>query len=209
MLSSHIKRQMTQGLQAPLDELGIARAYMDLISRMLANPPQIALAQMNLVRDCVALWQQSMLGLMGKQPFPFDLLFWNSDSTRMPYKMHSFYLRNMYMGNLLRVPGGITLAGVPIDLAQVKVPSYFISTAEDHIAPWKGTYLGATALGGPVRFVLGGSGRATLQASSTRLRPTSMATGPTPPRRCPPTPIPGWPRRCSTRAAGGPTGRPG
>lgn len=96
--------------------------------------------------------------LMGKQPFPFDLLYWNADSTRMPYKMHSFYLRNMYMGNLLREPGGITLAGVPIDLSKVKIPSYFISTAEDHIAPWRGTYLGAGALGGPVRFVLGGSG---------------------------------------------------
>jgi polyhydroxyalkanoate synthase len=96
--------------------------------------------------------------LMGKEPFPFDLLFWNSDSTRMPYKMHSFYLRNMYMKNLLRVPGGITLLDTPIDLSKVKVPSYFISTIEDHIAPWKGTYLGSNALGGPVRFVLGGSG---------------------------------------------------
>lgn len=96
--------------------------------------------------------------LMGKEPFPFDLLYWNSDSTRMPAKMHSFYLRNMYMKNLLRVPGGIELGGVPIDLTQVKAPAYFISTVEDHIAPWKSTYKGATALGAPVRFVLGGSG---------------------------------------------------
>ncbi len=96
--------------------------------------------------------------LMGKDPFPFDLLYWNSDSTRMPFKMHSFYLRNMYLKNLLRVPGGITLLDTPIDLSKVKTPSYFISSAEDHIAPWKGTYLGAGALGGPVRFVLGGSG---------------------------------------------------
>jgi poly[(R)-3-hydroxyalkanoate] polymerase subunit PhaC len=96
--------------------------------------------------------------LMGKEPFPFDLLYWNADSTRMPAKMHSYYLRNMYMKNLLRVPGGIELAGVPIDLSKVKVPAYFISTAEDHIAPWKSTYKGAQALGGKVRFVLGGSG---------------------------------------------------
>ncbi len=96
--------------------------------------------------------------LMGKEPFPFDLLFWNSDSTRMPYKMHSFYLRNMYLKNLLRVPGGITLEGVPIDMSLNKAPSYFIATLEDHIAPWKGSYLGANALGGPTRFVLGGSG---------------------------------------------------
>ena len=96
--------------------------------------------------------------LMGKEPFPFDLLYWNADSTRMPAKMHSYYLRNMYMKNLLRVPGGIELGGVPIDLSKVKVPAYFISTAEDHIAPWKSTYKGAQALGGDVRFVLGGSG---------------------------------------------------
>jgi poly[(R)-3-hydroxyalkanoate] polymerase subunit PhaC len=96
--------------------------------------------------------------LLGKDPFPFDLLYWNSDSTRMPAKMHSFYLRNMYMKNLLGVPGGIELAGVPIDLSKVKLPAYFISTVEDHIAPWKTTYKGAGYLGGTVRFVLGGSG---------------------------------------------------
>jgi polyhydroxyalkanoate synthase len=96
--------------------------------------------------------------LMGKDPFPFDLLYWNSDSTRMPARMHSFYLRNMYIKNLLGVPGGITLGGVPIDLSKVKTPAYFISTAEDHIAPWKTTYVGSRYLGGSVRFVLGGSG---------------------------------------------------
>ncbi len=96
--------------------------------------------------------------LMGKDPFPFDLLYWNSDSTRMPARMHSFYLRNMYLKNKLGVPGAVTLAGVPVDLSQVKVPAYFISTVEDHIAPWKTTYKGAQYLGGDVRFVLGGSG---------------------------------------------------
>ncbi|MDR1646692.1 MAG: class I poly(R)-hydroxyalkanoic acid synthase [Zoogloeaceae bacterium] len=96
--------------------------------------------------------------LMGKQPFPFDLLFWNSDSTRLPAAMHSFYLRNMYLENRLKDPGGITLGGVPIDIRRVKVPCYFISTIEDHIAPWKSTYLGARLPAGPVRFVVGGSG---------------------------------------------------
>jgi polyhydroxyalkanoate synthase len=96
--------------------------------------------------------------LMGKEPFPFDLLYWNSDSTRMPAAMHSFYLRNMYLGNKLREPGAVTLGGVPLDLSMVKVPAYFISTVEDHIAPWKSTYKGARLLGGKVRFVLGGSG---------------------------------------------------
>ena len=96
--------------------------------------------------------------LMGKDPFPFDLLYWNSDSTRMPAKMHSFYLRNMYMENKLAEPGGIEIDGTPIDLGKVKIPCYFISAIEDHIAPWKSTYTGARNFGGPVRFVLGGSG---------------------------------------------------
>jgi polyhydroxyalkanoate synthase len=100
--------------------------------------------------------------LLGKDPFPFDLLYWNADSTRMPARMHSFYLRNMYIKNLLGEPGGIELDGVPIDLGAVTTPSYFISTVEDHIAPWKSTYKGARYLGaasnGAVRFVLGGSG---------------------------------------------------
>jgi polyhydroxyalkanoate synthase len=96
--------------------------------------------------------------LMGKDPFPFDLLYWNSDSTRMPARMHSYYLRNMYIKNLLGVPGGLSMEGVAIDLSKVKLPAYFISTAEDHIAPWKTTYKGSRYLGGGVRFVLGGSG---------------------------------------------------
>ncbi|MBN8929595.1 MAG: class I poly(R)-hydroxyalkanoic acid synthase, partial [Rhodospirillales bacterium] len=96
--------------------------------------------------------------LLGNDPFPFDLLYWNADSTRMPARMHSFYLRKMYQQNLLAKPGGITLAGVPIDLGAVKTPAYFLSTREDHIAPWKSTYRGTQLLGGPKRFVLAASG---------------------------------------------------
>jgi polyhydroxyalkanoate synthase subunit PhaC len=96
--------------------------------------------------------------LLGQEPFPFDLLYWNSDATRMPPAMHSFYLRNMYQKNLLAQPGGISMKGVPIDLRQVKVPCYFLSCREDHIAPWMSTYKGAKTFGGPVRFVLAASG---------------------------------------------------
>jgi polyhydroxyalkanoate synthase subunit PhaC len=96
--------------------------------------------------------------LLGNDPFPFDLLYWNADSTRMPARMHSFYLRKMYQENLLSQPNGISLAGVPIDLGKVKTPAYFLSTREDHIAPWKSTYRGTQLLGGPKRFVLAASG---------------------------------------------------
>jgi polyhydroxyalkanoate synthase len=96
--------------------------------------------------------------LLGKEPLAFDLLYWNSDSTRMPAKMHSYYLREMYMNNKLVQSGGIEIDGIPIDLSKVKTPSYFLSTREDHIAPWRSTFIGAKYLPGPVRFVLGGSG---------------------------------------------------
>jgi polyhydroxyalkanoate synthase subunit PhaC len=96
--------------------------------------------------------------LLGNEPFPFDLLYWNADSTRMPARMHSFYLRSMYQENLLKDPGGVTLAGVPIDLQKIKTPAYFLSTREDHIAPWKSTYRGTQLLSGPKRFVLAASG---------------------------------------------------
>ena len=96
--------------------------------------------------------------LKGDDPFPFDLLYWNQDSTNMPAKMHSFYLRNMYQRNLLREPGGITLDGVPIDLRKVVIPACFVSAMEDHIAPWKSTYRGVHLHSGQSKFILGGSG---------------------------------------------------
>jgi len=116
-------------------------------------------ATFNLLRANDLVWSFVVNNyLLGKDPFPFDLLYWNSDSTRMPAKMHSFYLRNMYLANRLKDPGGITLGGVPIDLRSISLPAYFISTVEDHIAPWKSTYKGARVLAGATRFVLGGSG---------------------------------------------------
>ncbi len=96
--------------------------------------------------------------LLGKDPFPFDLLYWNADTTRMTPAMHSFYLRKMYLENKLVEPGGITLDGVALDLGKIKVPSYVISTREDHIAPWKSTYAAANLYKGPVKFVLAASG---------------------------------------------------
>ena len=96
--------------------------------------------------------------LMGKDPFPFDLLYWNADATRMPAAMHSYYLRNMYQQNLLCQPGGIVLDNVPIDLRQVKIPVYIQAGKEDHIAPSRSVYKATQIYGGPVRFMLAGSG---------------------------------------------------
>ncbi len=96
--------------------------------------------------------------LLGNEPFPFDLLYWNADSTRMPARMHGFYLHKMYRENKLIEAGGITLDGVPVDLSRIKVPCYFVSAREDHIAPWRTTYFGTHALGVKPRFVLAASG---------------------------------------------------
>ncbi len=96
--------------------------------------------------------------LLGKDPFPFDLLYWNADSTRMPAVMHSFYLRNMYLENKLVQPGAITVAGVPIDLRTIKTPTLILSAREDHIAPWKSTYAATQIYGGKIHFVLAASG---------------------------------------------------
>jgi polyhydroxyalkanoate synthase len=113
----------------------------------------------NLLRSNDLIWPFFINNyLMGKEPTAFDLLYWNSDSTRLPVKTHSFYLRQCYLNNLLREPGGIELDDTPIDLGKIKVPTYFISTKEDHITPWKSTYSGAKLMSGDVRFVLGGSG---------------------------------------------------
>ena len=146
-------------------ELGvfIDEAQVEKLERKMNERGYLEGAEMagtfNLLRANDLVWSFVVNNyLLGKDPFPFDLLYWNADSTRMPARMHSFYLRNMYIKNLLGVPGGISLAGVPIDVSRVKVPAYFISTVEDHIAPWKTTYKGAKYLGGAVRFVLGGSG---------------------------------------------------
>jgi len=113
----------------------------------------------NLLRENDLIWFFFVNSyLLGREPAAFDILYWNSDSTRMPAKMHSFYLRKMYHQNVLKDAGGINLANVPIDLRKIEVPAYFLSTREDHIAPWRSTYAGTQLVSGPVRFVLGASG---------------------------------------------------
>ena len=96
--------------------------------------------------------------LLGKEPPALDLLFWNCDPTNMPAAVHTFFMRNMYVGNRLREPGDLTLAGEAIDVTRITTPSYVLSTVEDHIAPWKTTYATTQLFAGPVEFVLGASG---------------------------------------------------
>ncbi len=96
--------------------------------------------------------------LKGKPPVPFDILYWNADCTNMPAKMHSQYLRWMYLKNDLIKSGKIKIDATAIDVTTIDVPSLFVSTEKDHIAPWQTTYLGFQLMKGPKRFLLGGSG---------------------------------------------------
>ena len=94
----------------------------------------------------------------GKTPPPFDILYWNSDSTNMTSAMFTWYLRNMYLENNLVKPGGIELCGVPVDLGSIDCPVYCLSTIDDHIAPWKTTFESTKLLKGDMEFVLAASG---------------------------------------------------
>jgi polyhydroxyalkanoate synthase subunit PhaC len=112
----------------------------------------------NLLRSNDLIWSYVINNyLKGKAPFPFDLLYWNSDATRMPFANHSLYMRSCYLENRL-AKGEMTVDGVRLDLKSVGIPIYNLATREDHIAPARSVYVGSSLFGGPVKYVLAGSG---------------------------------------------------
>ncbi len=141
-----------------IDEQQVASLEKKMAERGFLEGTEMA-GTFNMLRANDLIWSFVVNNyLLGKDPFPFDLLYWNSDSTRMPAAMHSFYLRKMYIENKLIEPGGITLDGTPVDLTKIATPTYVVSTREDHIAPWKSTYAAVNTYKGPVRFMLSASG---------------------------------------------------
>ena len=96
--------------------------------------------------------------LLGQTPPPFDLLYWNSDSTNLTGPFACWYMRNMYQANALREPGRLEMCGVKVDLGRIDAPAYVLATREDHIVPWQAAYRSGQLLGGEKRFVLGASG---------------------------------------------------
>ncbi|MDR3214377.1 MAG: class I poly(R)-hydroxyalkanoic acid synthase [Azoarcus sp.] len=105
------------------------------------------------------VWQYVVSNyLKGGTPKAFDLLYWNSDATNLPGPFLAWYLRNMYLENNLRLPGRLTVLGQKVDLGKIDVPVYFFAAREDHIVPWKTSYLGRALMGGDTTFVLGASG---------------------------------------------------
>lgn len=113
----------------------------------------------NLLRANDLIWSFYVNNyLLGKDPIPFDMLHWNSDAVRMPGKMHTDFLRNMYLENKLIKPGGIQIDDVPVDLSTIDIPMFVMAAADDHIAPWRAVYPLANTVKGMTEFVLSGSG---------------------------------------------------
>lgn len=138
-------------------------ATMETLERLTAEKPWLDGRNMamtfNMLRSNDLIWNYVVNNyLMGKEYFPFDLLYWNSDATNVPAKWHKSYLEDIYRDNLLVKPGGITVLGVPIDLTKVATPSYIQGGKEDHIAPAQSAYKLTNYFTGPKRFVLAGSG---------------------------------------------------
>lgn len=144
-------------------KLFVDDASLETIERLTDGKPVLDGRYMattfNLLRSNDLIWNYVVNNYMlGKDYFPFDLLYWNSDATNVPAKWHRQYLAQMYRDNLLAKPGGMTVCGVPVDLAQVKTPSYVQGGKEDHIAPARSAFKLTRAFSGETRFVLAGSG---------------------------------------------------
>jgi polyhydroxyalkanoate synthase subunit PhaC len=136
----------------------------------------------NLLRSNDLVWPYVInTYLKGKAPFPFDLLYWNSDAARLPAANHSFYLRNCYLDNKL-AKGAMVIGNTPIDLKSTKVPIYNLATREDHIAPAKSVLLGSKCFGGKVKYVLSGSAHIAGVINPPDKKKYQYWTGPNPQR---------------------------
>ncbi|MBT3139498.1 alpha/beta fold hydrolase [Ruegeria litorea] len=119
--------------------------------------------------------------LMGKTPAPFDVLYWNSDTSNLPAKWYSYYIEEMYMANRLKEPGALTLLETPVDTQNIDVPCYFVAADGDHIVPWRGSYTATSLVSGPTEFVLttGGHVSGTVINHPTRNRKRFWTAGET------------------------------
>ena len=161
------------------DEQQIEQVEREMAERGFLEGKKMANA-FNLMRSNDLIWPYVINNyLKGKSPFPFDLLYWNSDATRMPAANHSFYLRNCYFENKL-TKGEMEVAGVRLDLKNVTVPIYNLATREDHIAPAKSVFVGSSFFGGPVKFVLAGSGHIAGVVNPPQFHKYQFWTGPKP-----------------------------
>ncbi|HYH42395.1 MAG TPA: class I poly(R)-hydroxyalkanoic acid synthase [Burkholderiales bacterium] len=148
----------TGELSVFIDEQYVMKRELDFAEGGLLPGRELALTFASL-RANDLIWQYVVNNyLKGKTPDPFDLLYWNSDSTNLPGVMYAYYIRNMYLENNLRTPGKLTMCGVPVDLRKIDMPAYVLATREDHIVPWQTAYASGRHLRGKTEFVLSASG---------------------------------------------------
>jgi polyhydroxyalkanoate synthase subunit PhaC len=157
LLATQVDFKHSGDLQVFVDEKQVSAVEDEMRLRGFLDGKRMATA-FNMLRPNDLIWRYMVdVYLKGKSPMAFDLLFWNSDSTRMPAANHSFYLRNCYLENNL-TKGRMVIDGVTIDLGRVTIPIYNLAAKEDHIAPALSTFEGARHFGGEVRYVMAGSG---------------------------------------------------
>jgi polyhydroxyalkanoate synthase len=145
-LRAFLSREAIESIERKMEEKGV------LDSSEMADT-------FNMLRANDLIWNVAVNRyLLGKDAPAFDLLYWNSDATRLPRAMHRYYLRNMYLENNLAKADALTYRGVPIDLRRVRNDVYSLATIDDHIAPWRAVYRMTQLFSGDVRFRLGHSG---------------------------------------------------
>lgn len=158
LLATMLDFSDTGELSVFVDESYVLKRELDFAQGGLLPGRELALTFASL-RANDLIWQYVVNNyLKGKTPDPFDLLYWNSDSTNLPGAMYAYYIRNMYLENNLRTPGKLKMCGVPVDLGRIDMPAYVLATREDHIVPWQTAYGSARHLKSKIQFVLSASG---------------------------------------------------
>jgi polyhydroxyalkanoate synthase subunit PhaC len=145
-------------IEAYVDEAFVKRRQGEVGEGGIVNGAELAFAFSSLRANDLVWNYVSSNYLQGKKPPPFDLLFWNGDSTNLPGPWYCYYLQNTYFENNLVKPDKLTMCGVPVDLSYVDMPAFVFAAREDHIVPWRTAYASANYLGGEVQFVLGAAG---------------------------------------------------
>jgi len=158
LLTTLVDFQKPGDIEVFIDESSI-RFLTDKMARKGFLDGKEMASAFRLLRSNGLIWHYVVHGwLYGEKPPPFDVLYWNMDTTRMPYAMHSWYLRKLYLENALVQPDALTAAGEPLDLARIAQPLYVVAAEDDHIAPWPQAFRVINHTTGPKRFVLSSSG---------------------------------------------------
>lgn len=158
MLTSMVDFTDTGALKVFVDEQHVSLREQALAKGGLMTARELG-ATFSFLRPNELVWNYVVSNyLKGETPMPFDLLYWNGDSTNLPGPFFTWYFRHTYLQNELKQPGKLTCCGVPLDLGKIRVPAYLYGSREDHIVPWKSAYASTQIFKGPSRFVLGASG---------------------------------------------------